>query len=106
MFDGAPTSQRKSKSHVNINAVCWVLSPKHCPEKVNPHSSSRIFWIFPLEKARTIHLPYPSMDSQRKIHTNHKGKSKRHKEGEIEKYNPLVGRQVKFKMESKPLRIN
>lgn len=66
----------------------------------------RIFWIFPFEKARTMVLPYPSMDSRRKIHTNQKANSKRHKAGEIKKNNyfSLVGRQVKFKVESKSLR--
>lgn len=109
MFDGALMSQRKSDVKINglsINAVCWILSARHCPEKVHPHSSPRIFWIFPFEKARTMVLPYPSMDSRRKIHTNQKANSKRHKEGEIKKNNyfSLVGRQVKFKAESKSLR--
>lgn len=106
MFDGALMSQRKSHVKINglsINAVCWILSARHCPEKVHPHSSPRIFWIFPFEKARTMVLPYPS---RRKIHTNQKANSKRHKEGEIKKNNyfSLVVWQVKFKVESKSFR--
>lgn len=98
----------KTKSHVkincdNINAVCSVLSAKHCPKKENPHSSSIIFWIFSYEKARTIYPTHPWIH-EGKIHTNQKANSKRHKKGEIEKNNCLVGWQVNFKVESKSQR--